>query len=318
MISVVIPALNEESAIAETVDKIRAVLTEVRLTPSEIIVVDDGSTDKTSEIAVAAGARVLRHPHNVGYGRSIKDGIQVALYETIVISDADGTYPIESIPALVKKHSDGFDMVVGARTGQHYRESVTKMPLRWVLRRLVEFVAARKIPDINSGLRVFDRSTALTYFSHLCDTFSFTTSLTLAYMMTGRYVAYVPIAYHERVGRSKVRLFRDAVKTFQYILESAIYFNPLRVFFLATALILAGGIVSFFVAIFTHLNIFYFLGIGSLISSLLVLSMGLVAVLLRQIMLSGEARQMFRSKPLREAPRPVGEGVERPEMRKLG
>jgi glycosyltransferase involved in cell wall biosynthesis len=253
MISVVIPALNEEGAIADTVEKACEVLTCAGLEPFEVVVVDDGSTDRTGEIARSAGAHVVRHPHNVGYGQSIKDGIVAARYETIVICDADGTYPIEAIPNLVRRHREGFDMTVGARTGPNYRESALKVPLRWLLRHLVEYTASRKIPDINSGLRVFERSTVLGYFSHLCDTFSFTTSLTLAYIMTGRFVTYVPIDYHPRIGRSKVMLFRDAIRTFQYILEAAVYFNPLRIFFLATALCLGGAFACFIAALLTHL-----------------------------------------------------------------
>src|SRR5713101_1036682 len=97
MISVVIPALNEQDQIGETVTRVRAVLSADGFDAYEIVVVDDGSSDETGARAEQAGARVLRHPHNVGYGRSLKDGIRAARYETIVISDADGTYPIEAI-----------------------------------------------------------------------------------------------------------------------------------------------------------------------------------------------------------------------------
>ena len=194
---------------------------------------------------------MVRHPHNVGYGRSLKNGIAAAQYDMIAICDADGTYPAAAIPELVRLHREGFDMAVGRRQGPHYRESMLKMPMRALLRFLVEWTAGRHIPDINSGLRVFSRAAVMQYFAHLCDTFSFTTSLTLAYMMTGRFVAYAPIDYFERAGRSKVRLFRDALRTLQYIVEAILYYNPLKLFLLFSLICLVacrpddGGLVLF-------------------------------------------------------------------------
>jgi len=284
MISIVIPALNEEDAIASTVLSVKSTLQSAGLLPYEIIVVDDGSSDRTAQFARDSGARIVSHPHNVGYGQSLKDGIRAAQYDIIVISDADGTYPIESMPELIRKYQEGFDMVVGARTGEHYRESLIKAPLRKILKAIVEFTATRKIPDINSGLRVFSRTTVMSYFSHLCDTFSFTTSMTLAYMMNGRFVYYVPIAYLERSGQTKVRLFRDSMRTMQYIIEAATFYNPLKVFgfFSFICLFLAG--TSLVCALVFQLASLFALGVGAILLSLLMMGLGLIAVLLKQIM----------------------------------
>jgi glycosyltransferase involved in cell wall biosynthesis len=308
MISVVIPAFNEQDEIGRTIARLREVLSGGGVGVYEVVVVDDGSHDETAARAESAGARVLRHPHNVGYGRSLKDGIRAARYDTIVINDADGTYPIDAIPNLLARYSEGYDMVVGARSGKHYRESLVKMPLRRLLRFIVEFTAGRSIPDINSGLRVFRRSTAMEYFDHLCETFSFTTSMTLAYMMTGRFVAYVPIEYNKRVGTSKVRLLRDSMKTLQYIVEAAIYYNPLKMFALMACIVLASSVVSFALALIAKLNVFFYVGVGGIISSVIVFSLGLLAVLLRQIMVkssrlereSREPGSRDEASPLRE------------------
>ena len=162
MTSIVIPAYNEEETIAETVQACQRELPKTGQ-PYEILVVDDGSSDKTAEIAEAAGARVIRHLNNLGYGRSLKDGIRAATYDTIVITDADGTYPIDQIPSLVQIYREGFNMVVGARQGKNYSESIKKGALRFILKHLVEFTAGRKIPDINSGLRIFSRREAVPY-----------------------------------------------------------------------------------------------------------------------------------------------------------
>ncbi len=284
MISIVIPALNEESAIVSTVISVQRTMEEALLLPYEIIVVDDGSSDRTAPLARDSGAKIVSHPHNVGYGQSLKDGILAAQYDIIVITDADGTYPIESIPQLVREYHKGFDMIVAARRGEHYRESIIKAPLRKILKIIVEFTATRKIPDINSGLRVFSRTTVIPYFSHLCDTFSFTTSMTLAYMMNGRFVHYVPIDYFERNGKTKVRLFRDSMRTMQYIIEAATYYNPLKVFafFSFICLFLAGlSLVSAFIF---QLASLFVLCVGAILLSLLIMGLGLIAVLLKQIM----------------------------------
>jgi glycosyltransferase involved in cell wall biosynthesis len=284
MISIVIPAFNERAAIEATVRRARTALEQSGMGPYEVIVVDDGSRDGTGELAAAAGARVLRHPHNVGYGLSLKDGIAAARYDTIVISDADGSYPLEMIPELIKDYQAGFDMVVGARSGKYYQESSFKAPLRLILKGLVEFTANRDIPDINSGLRVFSKATAQKYFANVCDTFSFTTSLTLAYMMNGKFVHYRQITYDERVGNSKVRLFGDSLRTLQYILEAATYYNPLKIFGLFGLICLGMAVLDVVFGLALQVRSALVLGVGAILMGILVFAMGLLAVLLKQIM----------------------------------
>ena len=211
-ISVILPAKNEAEGLRRTLPALARVLPE-----AEIIVVDDGSTDETAEVARAAGARVLSSPYSMGNGAAIKRGARAAQGDVLVFMDADGQHDPEDIPGLLARLEAGFDMVVGARQGRHYRGSPVKLPMRLLLRFLVEWTTGRAIPDINSGLRVFSRATAMRYFPHLCDTFSFTTSLTLAYMMTTRFVCYVPIDYAERIGRSHVQMWRDSLRTLQFI-----------------------------------------------------------------------------------------------------
>lgn len=284
MISIVIPALNEERGIGATVANISDVLVTSKLVPFEILVIDDGSSDGTGKIAAEAGARVIRHPHNVGYGRSIKKGIEEAKYDTIVISDADGTYPAASIPDLVRLYNEGFDMAVGERHGSYYRQSALKMPLRAILRFLVEWTAGRRIPDINSGLRVFSRSAAIKYFPHLCDTFSFTTSMTLAYMMTRRFVTYHRIDYFERTGNSKVRLFRDSLKTLQYVVEAIVYYNPLKIFLLLSLICGLTSAIVMLISVYFSVATGIMLAVGTAMVGIVMFGIGLLAVLLKQIM----------------------------------
>jgi glycosyltransferase involved in cell wall biosynthesis len=281
MISIILPAYNEDQAIGATLEAIRRVS---GLPEHEVIVVDDGSSDRTGETAAAAGARVIRHPSNAGYGRSLKDGIAAASCDTIVILDADGTYPVADIPRLLAEFDRGFDLVVGSRSGVHYRGAWFKASLRAILTFLVEFTAGCRVPDVNSGLRVFRRGTVMPYFPQLCDTFSFTTSMTLAYLLTGRFVAHVPIGYDERVGTTKVRLLRDAMRTLQYIVQGIVYYNPIKMFLLLAAAGLAVGLVSIGLLAISHAPVVVGLLAGGTLAALVIFSLGLVADLLRQIL----------------------------------
>jgi glycosyltransferase involved in cell wall biosynthesis len=226
-VSVVLPAYNEEEAIGAQVKSIRSVLSAHR-TPHEIIVVDDGSNDGTVEQAVRAGARVLRHPANRGYGAALKTGILAAKYDSIVITDADGTYPSEEIPNLVAKLETA-DMVVGARTGAEVHIPVIRRPAKKFLGWLAACIAGQSIPDLNSGLRAFRRECVKQYFSILSNRFSFTTTVTLALLADDYLVAYHPINYYQRVGKSKIspRHFMDFTIL---VLRMAMLFQPLKVF----------------------------------------------------------------------------------------
>ncbi len=284
-VSIILPAHNEAQAIARTVEELRHVLERSAMTGWEIIVLDDGSTDDTAQIAEQSGARVVRHLQRLGYGKSLKDGIDAAKHDAIAIVDADGTYPADRLPELLAKFHEGYHMVVGQRTGLHVRDSTLKSPLRWILKWLVEFTTGSKIPDVNSGFRVFDRREAKNYFSRLCDTFSFTTSLTLAYMMNRRYVAYVPIEYQARVGKSKVMLFRDSLRTLQYIVQAVLYYNPIKIFIVMAGIAIAFSCVSFAMALMFGLYSTFLLGVGGILVAIMIFALGLLADLLRQIML---------------------------------
>ena len=282
MISVVIPAYNEEKTLKKTIEEIKKVFKKTK--DYEIIVVDDCSSDNTKEVAMKCGVKVISNPNNMGYGFSLKRGISEAKYETIVITDADTTYPFDMVPEMLKKKEEGFDLVIGARTGKYYRQSIFKNFLRKLLKMLVEMVSGRKIKDINSGLRIFDKSTVVQYFPRLCNTFSFTTSQTLAYLMNNRFVTYVDITYRKREGKSKIKLIRDSFRSLKYILEACIYYNPLKIFSLLAMVCVIFSIIGFIFSHFLNIHAGYILGIGGLLVSIIVFALGLLAVLLKQIM----------------------------------
>ena len=266
-VSVVIPAFNEEDAIAETLEGVRAAIAQSECEQSEIVVVDDGSSDRTAEIAEANGARVLRKPLNIGYGHSLKLGIDAAHHDTIVILDADGTYPIQQIPRLLGLYRDGYNMVVGERTGEHYRQSWFKAPMRHILRFIVEFTTGRRIPDPNSGMRIFSKAEISALFPYLSNSFSFTISSTLAYILNSYYVAYAKIPYYRRIGKSKVRLLRDSLRVLQFVISAVLLYNPIKMFLIVCmALALVGvplAVIGFFAGSFwtTLFGIFVILSI---------------------------------------------------------
>ena len=201
-VSVIIPAYNEELAVRETVTELRK-LFEVTDISSEIIVVDDGSKDKTAREARAARARVIQHRSNRGYGASLKTGIIAASNDIIGITDADGTYPAKYLPEMLAE-LESADMVVGSRTGADVHIPLSRMPAKWFLRVMANYVANTRIPDLNSGLRVFRRDVAVQYFAILSDQFSFTTTITLALLCDKYAVTYLPIDYRRRQGKSKI------------------------------------------------------------------------------------------------------------------
>jgi len=226
-VSVIIPAYNEEQAVGSVITELRDVLHRHSI-EAEIIVVDDGSGDQTAQAAAAAGARVLRHRSNRGYGSALKSGIAAASHDYIVITDADGTYPCESIPEILA-HLERSDMVVGARVGRNLKIPLARRPAKWALNRLANYLTNARIPDINSGLRAFRRGLVMQYFAILPDQFSWTTTITVAMHCDKYAVTYVPIDYRARRGISKIVPW-DAGSFAILILRTAMLFRPLRIF----------------------------------------------------------------------------------------
>ncbi|CAA6604951.1 Glycosyl transferase, family 2 [Rhodospirillaceae bacterium LM-1] len=236
-LSVVIPAYNEESSIAKTLERVLAVTNTLGL-PCEVLLVNDGSKDNTKSVAEAfKDIRIISHPVNTGYGSAIKTGILCAKYEWIGIVDADLTYEIEKLPLLIEKMNDGFDMVVAARSNVFSHDMPFKRLMRRVLVALVKLIIAAKIEDPNSGFRIFNRSMAMAFFPFLCNTFSFTTSITLFALGDGYFVSYVPMTYAKRDGKSKVRHFRDSLRMAQLIMQGIAFFNPLKMYLILIGLL---------------------------------------------------------------------------------
>lgn len=271
-VSVVIPAFNEGAHVAAQVEAVRGVL-ERSGWVHEIIVVDDGSADQTATEAESTGARVLRRHRNRGYGAALRLGISRARYDWILITDADGTYPVDEIPGLLAR-ADENEMVVGARLGATVKIPLVRRPAKWFLNRLASYLAGQRLPDINSGLRLMRKSLVERYEFLLPDGFSFTTTITLASACNGHAVEYVPINYLARLGESKIRP-RHAYDFTILILRIIVFFNPLKVFIPLGVLLALFGLAKTIYDI-TRDNLSESAVLG-LVGALLVWSVGLLA-----------------------------------------
>ena len=280
-VSIIIPAYNEEAAIRTVVDRIRETMRASHI-QHEIIVVVDGATDATADEATTIADQVIVHPQNLGYGQSLKTGITAATNDLIAITDADGTYPVERLPDMIGL-ADKFHMVVGARTGKFYQGNMIKRYARVAFRMLSEFAAGRKIPDINSGLRIFRRSQIMPFFPIISAGFSFTTTSTLAYMLNGLFVHYTPIEYHKRAGRSKVRHVRDSLRAAQIIVEAILRCNPIKIFLLMAMPFVMLSFLLTVASVLTLNWICAFAAIVALATATIVLGFGFAAVAIKPI-----------------------------------
>jgi glycosyltransferase involved in cell wall biosynthesis len=272
-ISYIVPAFNEESGIENTLRRLVNVLSAINIA-HEIIVVNDGSQDRTKELSAQfSKVRIIDHPVNIGYGNALKTGIRSAKHEWIGIVDADGSYPIEDIPKLILEMQNGFDMVIASRTNTGQIDKPVKKIFRWFYKKLLRLVVQNNIEDANSGLRVFKRELAVDLLPFLCGTFSFTTSLTILTMGNSSFVKHIPIEYHPREGSSKVRHVRDSILTLQYIVQGITFFNPIKFFFiLSLCMIVFVCIPAMILAVFwMHTLSLYYMIFGTTVTLLIAL-----------------------------------------------
>jgi glycosyltransferase involved in cell wall biosynthesis len=238
-VSVIIPAFNEAEGVASVV---RAVHGELDRTnrPFEVLVVDDASTDGTGELAREAGARLLTHSHNLGYGGSLKNGVREARHPVVLFYDADGQFAatdIEKILAFLPE----YDMATGWRDSRSHVPKdriVGKKFLGWV----ANWLARQSIPDLNCGFRAIKRRVLMRYLHLLPDGFSASTTTTLLFLKQGHRVKFVPTVIEKRVGSSTVRPLHHGMQTVLLIVRLITLLDPFRVFFPVSAVMGLAGL----------------------------------------------------------------------------
>ncbi len=274
-VTVLLPAFNEEQSIGTTIAAVR------KLHPDfEILVIDDGSTDNTLRIAMEAGANVWPHPYNIGNGAAVKTGLRLARGEWILMMDADGQHDPADIARLLE-HKDTYDMVVGART----RRSETAMHrdiANWLYNRLASYVTRFRVEDLTSGFRLVRNTTVRQFIYLLPNTFSYPSTLTMAYLRSGRSVKYVPIQTRIRQGRSKIKLFRDGVRFFLIITKISTLFAPLRIFLPVSAMFFCTGLGYY---LYTFVTQGRFTNMSALLfnSAIIIFMIGLVSEQISQM-----------------------------------
>ena len=268
-ITILLPAFNEEQSIAATVSNIRGLYPDF-----EVLVIDDGSTDNTMQMAMDAGANVWPHPYNIGNGASIKSGLRSALGEWVVMMDADGQHDPADIARLLE-HKDTFDMVVGARS-KDSKGAMHRNIANWIYNKIASYVTRFRVQDLTSGYRLVRRDVARKFIYLLPNGFSYPTTLTMAYLRSGHSIKYIPIRAAKRHGKSKIKLVKDGARFFLIIARIATLFSPFRVFLPISLLLF---LIGNFYYLYTFATAGRFTNMSALMlsTSVIVFMMGLVS-----------------------------------------
>jgi polyisoprenyl-phosphate glycosyltransferase len=228
-VSVVLPVFNEAEHLEAEISRIRAAL-DASPYGYEIIVVDDGSTDGSTDILRTIGElRLLTFAQNRGSGTARRIGTREARGRVVVWTDVDMTYPNDDIPALVKE-LEGSDQVVGARRTEEGTAKLFRVPAKWFIRKLASFLADTHIPDLNSGFRAFRRDVGAQFLHLLPKGFSCVTTITMAFLGNGYSVKHIPIDYLPRSGRSKFHWWKDTQQYLLQVFRLIMSYDPLRIF----------------------------------------------------------------------------------------
>jgi glycosyltransferase involved in cell wall biosynthesis len=269
-ISIVIPIFNEAGTLAELLDRVQS----LKPARTELIVVDDGSTDGSAEVALNAGASVIRHPYNIGNGAAVKSGIRAARGRLIVLMDGDGQHQPEDISKLLAEAAK-YHMVVGARAkGSKLR--FHRYAANLVYNLLASYVTRFKVQDLTSGFRVLSRHEAHRFIDLLPNTFSYPTTLTLAFLRSGLTVKYVPIRTLYRAGQSKISLVTDGIRFLLIITKIATLFSPFRVFLPVSIFFFLAGMSNYLYTYFTQ-GRFTNMSVFMLTTAVIIFMLGLVS-----------------------------------------
>lgn len=270
LISIIIPAKNESAGLRKLLPSLKQIMPD-----AQILIVDDGSTDDSIEVATAHGIRVISHPKSLGNGAAIKTGARAAAGEILVFMDADGQHQPEDIPRLLAELDSGNDMAVGARSyesqaGAH--RAIANTFYNW----LASWMVNQKVADLTSGFRAVRARLFKRFLYLLPNSFSYPTTITMSFFRAGYSVAYVPIFAPRRIGTSHVRLINDGVRFFLIIFKIGTLFSPLKLFLPVSVMFFVTGLCYY---IYTFLTDHRFTNMSGLlfITSVVVFLMGLIS-----------------------------------------
>ncbi|MDI9244965.1 glycosyltransferase family 2 protein [Marinobacter sp. CHS3-4] len=276
-VSIIIPAKNEGSVIGKVVSGVRSILPE-----SELIVVDDGSTDNTADVARQLGAHVVSHPYSMGNGAAIKSGVRASSGDILVFMDGDGQHSADDVPRLIEKLEAGYDLVVGART-KGSQASVGRSVANKFYNRLASYMTGQTVEDLTSGFRAARAAKFKEFISLLPNGFSYPTTSTMAFFRAGYAVCYVPIKVEKRVGTSHINIIKDGIRFLLIIFKIGTLYSPLKLFFPLSFLVFFTGLGYY---LFTYVTQGRFTNMSALMltTAILVFLMGLVSEQITQLM----------------------------------
>lgn len=269
-ISIVIPAKNEAQSLVTLLPQIKTLLPQ-----AEILVINDGSTDNTAQVAEELGATVISHPYSMGNGAAVKSGARNANGEITVFMDADGQHKPADIPLLLEKLADGYDMVVGARNPKSH----ASWWRRWAngfYNRFASFMTDQRIEDLTCGFRAVKTEKFRKFLYLLPNGFSYPTTSTMAFFRSGFPVGYVPIHAHKRLGKSHIRLLKDGLRFLIIILRVGTLFSPMKLFFPISLSVFATGLAYYSYTYFTA-DRFTNMGAVLMLSSLIIMLIGMLS-----------------------------------------
>jgi glycosyltransferase involved in cell wall biosynthesis len=288
-VSIVIPAKNEALALAEFLPALK------RIRPNdEIILVNDGSSDNTSEICMQAGVKEVRHPYSKGNGAAIKSGARAASGDVIVFMDGDGQHKPEDIDRLLNRFKEGYDLVIGARTSRKDQAGAHRWAANALYNKLASWMVESKVRDLTSGFRAVNARKFKQFLYMLPNGFSYPTTSTMAFFRAGYSVAYEPIEVLKREGKSHIKPLKDGLRFLLIIFKICTLYSPLKLFVPVSFGFFSTGLAYY---VFTYVSAGRFTNMSMLLfsTSVLVFLIGLVSEQITMLQYKGTDRDYQRS-----------------------